>query len=76
MKIKLRDVLDLFDDWNGTIRVNDDSLNTIMEIPTKEFGFKDGKFHDELILESEIVSFGFYDEVFAVRIKYQKGEKA
>ena len=67
--MKLYKLLDLYDNWNGTIRINDNKLDTIMEVPTKELGFKDGKFYDPTVLESKVVSFGFYDDVFTVRIK-------
>ena len=67
--MKLYKLLDLYDNWNGTIRINDNKLDTIMEVPTKELGFKDGEFYDPTVLESKVVSFGFYDEVFTVRIK-------
>ena len=62
-------LLDLYDDWNGTTRINDAELNTILEAPTKEIGFKDGRFYDGNLMSKEVESFGFYDGTFCVRLK-------
>lgn len=56
--------LEIYDNWNGNTRVNDDELNTIAENTT----FIIYEERKEL-LHREVVSFGFCDGVLTVRIR-------
>lgn len=56
--------LEMYDNWNGNTRVNDDELNTIAENTT----FIIYEERKEL-LHREVVAFGFYDGVLTVRIR-------
>lgn len=56
--------LEMYDNWNGNTRVNDDELNTIAENTT----FIIYEERKEL-LHREVVTFGFYDGVLTVRIR-------
>jgi hypothetical protein len=54
----------LYDDWNGVTRVNDDNLDVIVEDIT--YIIMDTR---KDLFEKEVISFGFYDGIFTVRIK-------
>lgn len=56
--------LEMYDNWNGNTRVNDDELNTIAE--NKTFIIYEER---KELLHREVISFGFYDEVLTVRIR-------
>lgn len=56
--------LEMYDNWNGNTRVNDDELNTIAENTT----FIIYEERKEL-LHREVVAFGFCDGVLTVRIR-------
>ena len=62
--MKFKEFMDKYTDWNGTTRVNDDNLNIIIEDKTRVI--MDTR--DDLF-EKEVVAFGFYDSVMAVRVK-------
>lgn len=62
--MKLREFLNMYDNWNGIVCVNDDDLNLIIK----------GK--PEVVLSSsgdlytrEVLAFGFYDNALCVRVK-------
>lgn len=56
-------LLELYDNWNGRMRVNDDRQETIVEDRTVYIydNRKD-------LLDRTVISFGFFDDVFTVRI--------
>lgn len=56
--------LEMYDNWNGNTRVNDDELNTITENTT----FIIYEERKEL-LHREVIFFGFYDGVLTVTIR-------
>ena len=71
--MKFKEFMELYDNWNGTTKINNNNLETIvidrtiniMEcIPTLN-GIKN---YDKLF-EMEVVAFGFYDNEFCVRVK-------
>lgn len=71
--MNLREFLNLYDNWNGTTKVNDDNLDTIvigntlriMEcIPTLN-----RVENYEKLFKMEVVAFGFYDNELCVRVK-------
>ena len=56
--------MDMYDNWNGTTRVNDNKLNMIVEDKTLTImeNRKD-------LYNKEVVAFGFYDNSIVVRVK-------
>lgn len=56
-------LLELYDNWNGRMRVNDDRQETIVEDRTVYIydNRKD-------LLNRPVISFGFYDDIFTVRV--------
>lgn len=62
--MKFREFMEMYDNWNGITRVNDDNLNTIIEAKTVDIvdTRKD-------LFDKEVVAFGFYDNIFCVRVK-------
>lgn len=62
--ITLRMLLDLYDNWNGYTRLNDDNLDKIMECRTSDLGWDIHNYDD-----CAVMAFGFLDNVFCVRIK-------
>lgn len=62
-KITLKSLLELYDNWNGTTRVNDDKLDIIVEDNTLSIYEK-----EKGLLDARVKAFGFYDDVFTVRI--------
>ena len=61
--MKLRDFVNLYDNWNGILVVNDDNLKPIVK----------DKHGVEVVLsnvyEKEVVAFGFYDNELCVRVR-------
>ena len=71
--MKFKQFMEMYDNWNGTTKVNDDNLGTIvvdhtlkiMEcIPTLN-----GVENYEKLFEMEVVAFGFYDDELCVRVR-------
>lgn len=62
--ISLKRLLEMYDDWNGRTRVNDNELNVIVEDRT--VNIYDNR---KELLQKEVVAFGFYDGELTVRIK-------
>lgn len=62
--MKFKKFMDMYDNWNGITRVNDDDLRTIVENRTNIImdTRKD-------LYNKEVVAFGFYDNIFTIRIK-------
>lgn len=61
--MKLRDFVNLYDNWNGILVVNDDNLNPIVKGKV-EVALSCGN-----VCEKEVVAFGFYDNEFCVRVR-------
>lgn len=68
--------LEMYDNWNGITRVNDDDLELIVAGRTVDIYDRIAPFWEnssiktyEKLFESEVVAFGFYDEEFCVRVK-------
>ena len=56
--------INLYDNWNGIIRVNDNNLDTIIE------GKVDAIMSTRTdLFNSEVVAFGYYDGILTVRIR-------
>ena len=61
--MKLREFLDLYDNWNGVICVNDDNLQPIVK------GDPYVVLSHNSLYEMEVVAFGFYDNELCIRVK-------
>lgn len=64
--MKFKDFMDLYDNWNGVTRVNDNELNPIIEMNTAMLM---SLRENQNLFEKEVVTFGFYDGVLTVRVK-------
>lgn len=61
--MKLREFLNMYDNWNIIVCVNDDNLDLIVHgKPEIVLSYKD-------TYQKEVVSFGFYDNELCVRVK-------
>jgi hypothetical protein len=67
--MRFKDLLDLYDNWNGTIIVNDDDLRFIVKTMTSNIGFNCTPIDYSNLYDKEVVSFGFFDNAFRVRLK-------
>ena len=61
--MKLRDFVDLYDNWNGILVVNDDNLDQIVKGKV-EIAVCYGN-----VYEKEVVAVGFYDNELCVRVR-------
>lgn len=61
--MKLRDFVDLYDNWDGILVVNDDNLKPIVK-GEAEVVLSYGN-----VYEKEVIAFGFYDNELCVRVK-------
>ena len=65
--------MEMYDDWNGITKVNNDNLGTIVIGNTLEImeciPMLDGVKNYKQLFEMEVVSFGFYDDELCVRVK-------
>lgn len=67
--MKFKEFLELYDDWNGRTRVNDNNLDMIAEYNTCKIAEERKDLHN-----MEVVAFGFYDGVLTVRLKESEGK--
>ena len=56
--------MEIYDDWNGITRVNDDNLNTI--VVDKTVNIMETR---PDLFDRKVVAFGFYDGELCVRVK-------
>lgn len=61
--MKLRDFVNLYDNWNGILVVNNDNLDPIVK------GKVEVALSYENVHEKEVVAFGFYDNELCVRVR-------
>lgn len=74
--INFRQIMDMYDNWNGITKVNDDELEVVVKGKTVDimeclvpFSERTNvESYDELF-EMEVVAFGFYDNEFCVRVR-------
>lgn len=59
-----KEFMELYDNWNGITRVNDNSLNMLVEGDTHRIYEENEDLH-----EKEVTAFGFYDGILTVRVK-------
>ena len=67
--MNFKQFLDMYDDWNGITKVNDDNGNCIVKVKTSDIGFNDGDVDYSYLYDKEVVAFGFYDGELCVRVK-------
>ena len=62
--ITLFQLVDLYDNWRGTLVINDNKLETLVkgEVESVMCQFSD-------LWDKEVASFGFYDDELCVRLK-------
>ena len=72
----LRRFMEMYDNWNGVTKVNDDNLNTIVYGRTMDimecfesFDSKTEVENYDKLFGMEVVAFGFYDEELCVRVR-------
>lgn len=62
-EMKLRDFVNLYDNWNGILIVNDDNLKPIVKDKVEvALSYRS-------VYEKEVVAFGFYDNELCVRVR-------
>ena len=59
----VKELLNMYDNWNTITKINDCNLNCIAKDATSKIAE-----NDELA-SKEVVSFGFYDNEFCIRIR-------
>ena len=62
--MNFKDFMEMYDNWNGVTRVNDNDLNMIVEDRTNIIMDNRTDLYD-----IEVVAFGFYDGLMTVRVK-------
>ena len=71
--MKFERFMEMYDDWNGITKVNNDNLGTIVIGNTLEImeciPMLDGVKNYKQLFEMEVVSFSFYDDELCVRVK-------
>lgn len=71
--MKFERFMEMYDDWNGITKVNNDNLGTIVIGNTLEImeciPMLDGVKNYKQLFEMEVVAFGFYDDELCVRVK-------
>lgn len=71
--MKFKQFMEIYDNWNGTTKVNDDNLDTIVIGRTLAImeciPMLNGVENYNKLFEMEVVSFGFYDDELCVRVR-------
>lgn len=74
--INFREIMDMYDNWNGITKVNDDELEVVVKGKTVDIMECLVPFSEKTKVESynelfnmEVVAFGFYDNEFCVRVR-------
>lgn len=62
--MKLKEFLDMYDNWNGVMCVNDNNLDLIVKGSVYQIITAHKNLH-----RKQVVAFGFYDNELCVRIK-------
>ena len=61
--MNFKNFMDIYDNWNGITKVNDDNLHTIIKGKTLNI------MECSELFGMEVVAFGFYDNELCVRVK-------
>lgn len=74
--MNFRELMDMYDNWNGVTKVNDDELEVVVKGRTVDIMESAVPFSNRTKVKSytelfdmEVVAFGFYDNEFCVRVK-------
>lgn len=74
--MKFKDFMQMYDNWNGITKVNDNNLDTIVTGRTLDIMECNANFESSAsintyseLFEMKVVSFGFYDNEFCVRVQ-------
>lgn len=74
--MKFKQFMDMYDNWNGITKVNDNNLDIIVIGRTLDIMECMGNFNPMTkvnnyaeLFEMKVVSFGFYDDELCVRVK-------
>lgn len=59
----VKELLEMYDNWNGVTKINDDNLNCIVKDKTHVIA------ENKDIINRDVVSFGFIDGEFCIRVK-------
>lgn len=62
--MKFKKFMEIYDNWNGVTRVNDDNLNTIIVDATVKIMETRPDLFDK-----KVIAFGFYDDELCIRVK-------
>lgn len=62
--------MEMYDDWNGSICVNDDNLLLIIKGNTANVMNMVNNGFLQYLKNVQVVSFGFYDDELCVRLNY------
>lgn len=71
--MKFKQFMEMYDNWNGITKVNDNNLGTIVvgktfKIMYRALDLKVVESYDKLF-EMEVVAFGFYDNELCIRVR-------
>jgi hypothetical protein len=71
--MKFKQFMEMYDNWNGITKVNDDNLDTVVvgktfNIMYRALDLNKMESYDKLF-EMEVVAFGFYDNELCVRVR-------
>lgn len=72
--MKLKDFLDMYDNWNSKTKINDDTLETIivgstLDIINGHCAFCKSGYSYRKLWNKEVVAFGFYENELCIRVK-------
>lgn len=65
--MKLWKFLDLYDNWNGTVVINNNNLVEIARGTGREI------YHNPKVSDLPVLSFGFYDNELCIRVGDSRG---
>ena len=63
--MSFKEFMDLYDNWNGRIRINDKDLNEVIEDATLTIMNSRKDLYDKTVM-----AFGFYDDILTVRLNF------
>lgn len=75
--MRFKQFMDMYDNWNGTTRVTDDSFELVVKGNTVDimeslvqFGNRTKVEGYNELFDMEVIAFGFYDNELRVRVKH------
>lgn len=63
--MSFKEFMDLYDNWNGHIRINDKDLNEVIEDAALTIMDSRKDLYDKTVM-----AFGFYDDILTVRLNF------